>query len=41
MKKQEVSTIWEDNAGALAIAEQETQYRPRTKHIAVKWHRFR
>ena len=34
------STIFEDNAGALRLAV-EPKYRPRTKHICVKYHHFR
>ena len=34
------STIFEDNAGALQLAT-ELKYRPRTKHICVKYHHFR
>jgi hypothetical protein len=39
--KQHQSIVYEDNTGALEIANQESQYRPRTKHISIKWHRFR
>jgi hypothetical protein len=35
------STIYEDNASCLALAHRETQLRPRTKHIALKFHHFR
>ena len=34
------STVFEDNNGALELA-QEPKYRPRTKHIAIKYHHFR
>ena len=33
-------TLFEDNNGALALAK-EPKYRPRTKHIALKYHHFR
>lgn len=39
--KQHQSVVYEDNTGALEIANQASQYRPRTKHISIKWHRFR
>ena len=39
--KQLQSIIFEDNTGALEIANQDSQYRPRTKHISIKWHHFR
>lgn len=35
------STIYEDNASCIALAHRETQLRPRTKHIALKFHHFR
>ena len=34
------STVFEDNNGALELA-QAPKYRPRTKHIAIKYHHFR
>ena len=34
------STLFEDNAGTLQLAT-EPKYRPRTKHICVKYHHFR
>ena len=34
------STVYEDNNGALELAK-EPKYRPRTKHIAIKYHHFR
>ena len=34
------STVFEDNSGALQLA-LEPKYRPRTKHICVKYHHFR
>ena len=34
------STVFEDNNGALELAK-EPKYRPRTKHIAIKYHHFR
>lgn len=33
-------TLFEDNNGALELA-REPRYRPRTKHIAIKYHHFR
>jgi hypothetical protein len=36
-----LSTVYEDNASCLALAHRETQLRPRTKHIALKFHHFR
>ena len=35
------SIVYEDNAGCLEIAMNPEQYRPRTKHIGIKWHHFR
>ena len=34
------SSVFEDNNGALELA-REPKYRPRTKHIAIKYHHFR
>ena len=34
------SSLFEDNAGTLQLAT-EPKYRPRTKHIGVKYHHFR
>ena len=34
------STVFEDNNGALELA-REPKYRPRTKHIGIKYHNFR
>ena len=34
------STVFEDNNGAIELAN-EPKYRPRTKHINVKYHHFR
>jgi Reverse transcriptase (RNA-dependent DNA polymerase) len=34
------STIFEDNTGCLELANKPDQYRPRTKHIGIKWHHF-
>ena len=34
------STVFEDNNGAIELA-REPKYRPRTKHIAIKYHHFR
>jgi hypothetical protein len=39
--KQHQSIVYEDNTSALEIANSDSQYRPRTKHISIKWHRFR
>jgi hypothetical protein len=39
--KQHQSIVYEDNTGALEIANSDLQYRPPTKHISIKWHRFR
>ena len=39
--KQHQSIVYEDNTGALEIANQDSQHCPRTKHISIKWHRFR
>jgi hypothetical protein len=39
--KQHQSIVYKDNTGALEIANSDSQYRPRTKHISIKWHRFR
>ena len=37
-----VSTVWEDNNGAIALAKKEAPLMtPRTKHIAIKYHWFR
>jgi len=37
-----VSTVWEDNNGALALANKAPPFMtPRTKHIAIKYHWFR
>jgi hypothetical protein len=35
------STIYEDNTGCLELANNPEQFRPRTKHIGIKWHHFR
>jgi hypothetical protein len=35
------STVHEDNSACLEIASTEPKYRPRTKHLCIKWHRFR
>ena len=34
------SSVFEDNNGALELA-REPKYRPRTKHITIKYHYFR
>ena len=37
-----ISTVWEDNAGALRLVELEPpQITPRSKHYAIKYHWFR
>jgi hypothetical protein len=35
------SVVHEDNSACLEIASTESKYRPRTKHLCIKWHRFR
>lgn len=35
------STVYEDNTGCLELANNPDQFRPRTKHIGIKWHHFR
>ena len=35
-----VSEIHEDNSGCVVLANDD-QYRPRTKHLAIKWHHFK
>ena len=35
------SIVHEDNKACLEIATSEPKYRPRTKHLCIKWHRFR
>jgi hypothetical protein len=35
------STVHEDNAGCVVLAQADDQYRPRTKHIGIKYHHFR
>jgi virulence-associated protein VapD len=39
--KLEPSIIWEDNQGCIYLANDPLKNRPRTKHISIKWHRFR
>lgn len=39
--KMHKSVVHEDNSGCLEIASKPEQYRPRTKHIGIKWHHFR
>ena len=34
------TTTFEENKGAIEL-EKEPKYRPRTKHISIKWHHFR
>jgi hypothetical protein len=38
--KQHQSIVYKDNIGALENANSDLQYRPRTKHISIKLHRF-
>jgi hypothetical protein len=35
------STVYEDNAGCVVLATADDQYRPRTKHISIKWMHFK
>jgi hypothetical protein len=35
------STIFEDNASCIAVATREVLHKPRTKHIALKYHHFK
>jgi hypothetical protein len=35
------SVILEDNSAALTLAMDGDKYRPRTKHLSIKWHHFR
>jgi hypothetical protein len=35
------SVVYEDNTGCLELANKPDQFRPRTKHIGIKWHHFR
>jgi hypothetical protein len=35
------SIIYEDNAACLAIATKDSHHKPRTKHMAIKYHHFR
>jgi hypothetical protein len=35
------SIILEDNSAALTLAMDGDKYRPRTKHLSIKWHHFR
>ena len=35
------TTVWEDHASCPVLATEGNKYRPRTKHIAVKYHHFR
>jgi hypothetical protein len=35
------STVHEDNSACLEISSTEPKYRPRTKHLCIKWHCFR
>ena len=34
------NTTFEDNNGAIEL-EKEPKYRPRTKHLSIKWNHFR
>jgi hypothetical protein len=35
------SVVYEDNTGCLELVNKPDQFRPRTKHIGIKWHHFR
>ena len=35
------SEVFEDNAGCVVLATSDDQYRPRTKHISIKWMHFK
>ena len=39
-KSLQPTTVWEDNASYLVLATEDNKYRPRTKHITVKYHHF-
>jgi hypothetical protein len=41
VKNLPASTVHEDNAGCVVLAQADDQYRPRTKHISIKMHHFR
>lgn len=34
------SVILEDNTAAIPLANDGDKYRPRTKHLSIKWHHF-
>ena len=34
------SEVFEDNSGCVVLANSD-EYRPRTKHLAIKWHHFK
>jgi hypothetical protein len=40
MKHMYTSEVHEDNAGCIVLANSD-EYRPRTKHLAIKWHHFK
>ena len=40
MRRLDASEIHEDNSGCVVLATSD-EYRPRTKHLAIKWHHFR
>jgi hypothetical protein len=35
------SCIYEDNAACIVLATTTMDFKPRTKHISIKWHHFR
>ncbi len=39
--KLKCSKIYEDNLGCIEVANKPDTYRPRTKHIGIRWHHFR
>ena len=40
MTSVQTSEVFEDNAGCIVLATKD-QFRPRTKHLAIKWHHFK
>ena len=36
----QASRIFEDNSACIVLANSESNFKPRTKHIALKWHHF-
>ena len=40
MNNMKTSEVYEDNAGCIVLATKD-EYRPRTKHLAIKWHHFK